>query len=91
VGMPVRVVATGVASYGPTVKATRYDEMTGVSSNDVRVRPPPRSCWDAMGMFATAMRPLGCTSSSAKRALNSGSSKQGKARRASAASNCVAA
>ena len=42
-------------------------------------------------MLPIAVSPAGCTSSIAKRALNSGSSKQGKARRASAASNCVAA
>jgi len=42
-------------------------------------------------MFAIAAFPDGWISSSEKQALNSGSSKHGNARRASAASNCVAA
>src|SRR6185295_12370783 len=90
-GMPDGVVTVGVNSYGPTVNATRYEEIFGVSRKRVRVRRSSRASWDVMGMFPIAAFPAGWISSSEKVALNSGSSKHGNARLASAASNCVAA
>ena len=38
-GIPLAVFASGVDSYGPTVKATRYEEIFGVSTKRVRWRP----------------------------------------------------
>ena len=48
-----------MASYGPTVNATRYDEMrTGVSRKRVRVRLSPSGFCDStgMGMFIDLSR-----------------------------------
>src|SRR5437870_5100248 len=82
VGTPLGVRASSVDSYGPTVKARRYGEILGVSTNRVRTRPSAMASLFSIGMFAIAARPAGWISSSAKRGLNSGSSKQGYARRA---------
>ena len=89
--IPVVVRAPGVASYGPTVNASRYEDITGVSRKTVRWRPVAAASVRSTGMFDMAARVASWISSTVNRALNSGSSKQGNARRASAASNCVTA
>ena len=65
--------------------------MTGVSRKTVRRRPVPTPSARSTGMFEIAARLASWMSSTVNRALNSGSSKQGNARRASAASNWVTA
>jgi hypothetical protein len=52
---------------------------------------PPSIRSEAMAVFDTAVRAGSMTRVLAKTALKAGSSQQGKARRASVASNCVAA
>src|SRR5438132_1295782 len=62
----VRVFAVSVASYGPTVKATRYDDMSGVSRKDVRCRPFASVSVRSIGMFAIAARHV-CGAGAAER------------------------
>ena len=51
---------SGVDSYGPTVNATRYEEMRmGVSRNVVRVLFSPTVSFFVCGMFASAVLPDG--------------------------------
>ena len=45
------------AANGPTVKATRYDEIFGVSRKVVRVRRSSSGSCDAIGIFAIAAFP----------------------------------
>ena len=89
--MPVAVETTSVPSNGPTANARRYGESGGVSPKRQRVRPPPSSLVSRRRAFAMATRPCGAVSSSAKRALKDGSSKQGKSRRDSAGQSVVIA
>ena len=58
-GMPDGVVTVGVNSYGPTVNATRYDEIFGVSRKRVRVRRSSTSSSETMGMLPIAAFPAG--------------------------------
>jgi hypothetical protein len=77
-------------SSAPTISATRYVESGGVSAKCVVADAPLR--WRRRtGAFEIVCSPAGAVTESWKRALRSGSSKQGKKRRASAASNCVTA
>ena len=89
----VRPTNTGsVASSSPTTKATRYVDMTIVSANRTAFVPgrgPGRV--SRARVFDTAASFSSTTSVAAKTALNAGSSQHGKARRASVASNWVAA
>ena len=62
-----------------------------VSSNRTRIRPLPRSSRSTSGPLEMAASPSGTIRVMANTALRSGSSQHGKARRASAASNCVVA
>ena len=80
-----------MASSGPTTKATRYVDITMVGANRTRTRPSPSGSRSVSAVLDTASRPSATTSVVAKVALNAGSSKQGKARRASVDSNWVAA
>ena len=77
-------------SNGPTAKATRYDGSGFVSANRT-TRVPPSTFSAATGVFESATSPAGTRSVSCHGTLNAGSSKQGKTRRASAASNWVTA
>src|SRR5438128_641900 len=54
VGTPLGVRASSVDSYGPTVKARRYGEILGVSTNRVRTRPSAMASVFSIGMFAIA-------------------------------------
>ena len=70
--------------------------MIGVVSNVYRVLVPPplplpRDFFEATGMFEIAVSPPRATIDMSNVALAPGSSKHGKARLASAASNCVVA
>ena len=89
-GMPP--TSTGCeTSSSPTTNATRYVDILIVSPNSTRTRPSPSDVRSTSGPFESATRPSATTSVIEKTALNSGSSKQGKARRACGASNWVAA
>src|SRR5262245_18676712 len=76
----------------PTAIATRYDDIFGVGANTM-------VCWVGAGPgvsdttlpFEIAMSPRSMVTVNENVALNAGSSKQGKARRASVDSNCVTA
>ena len=87
-----RATAIGLASSGPTSSATRYVDSGGVGANVSR-RPPRPSFSSRMTLpFDIAIAWLGTPATRSRQtALNAGSSKHGKTRRASAASNCVTA
>ena len=72
------------------MKATRYVDILMLSAKRTTFLPASMDS-DAMDVFDTAVRPGSMTRVVANTALKSGSSQQGKARRASVASNCVAA
>ena len=90
-GTPLRVRTGSVASMLPTQKVRRYDDSGGVSAKRHWRRPPGSSSVDSTGPLATAAASAGPVTASAKGALKVGSSKHGKARRASAGASCVAA
>ena len=79
-----------VDSSSPTTKATRYVDIFIVSAKVMTLRCPSRRS-DTMRVLETAVSAGSMASVLAKTALNAGSSQQGNARRASVASNCVAA
>ena len=62
-----------------------------VSSKDTSRQPLPAGVSEMMGALETAYRSSGTMRVTPKTALKSGSSKHGKARRASVLSNCVVA
>src|SRR5262245_30378858 len=79
-----------VASSSPTTYATRYVDIEIVSAKQTTFLP--RSVVsETTRVFETAVSAGSITSVDANTALKSGSSQQGNARRASVASNCVAA
>ena len=65
--------------------------MMGESANRTIDLPSDRTVRPTSDMFEMATRSLGTIRVTENVALNSGSSQHGKARRASAASNCVVA
>ena len=66
-------------------------DIRGVVSKRTAFLPPGAGSTPAMGMFEMASSSAGTTSVTSNVALTDGSSQQGKARRASVASNCVVA
>jgi hypothetical protein len=76
---------------GPTTKATRYVDIGMVSAKRMRTRPSSRAERSSSGPLDTASRSSATSSVTPKTALKAGSSQQGKARRASVASNWVTA
>ena len=89
-----RVPSSAVRSthlMSPTMKASRYVDITGVSENRTRLRPPSTADSSAIIVFETACKSSGTTSVTSNVAFIDGSSQHGKARRASVASNCVVA
>src|SRR5690242_19203568 len=79
-----------VASSSPTTNATRYVDITIESAKRTTLRPFSIVS-DTTAVFETAVRAGSIASVTANTALNDGSSQHGNARRASVASNCVAA
>ncbi len=65
--------------------------MEMVSSNCTRLRPSPSEVTDTSAPFETTKRFSSISTVTEKTAFMSGSSKQGKARRASVDSKCVVA
>src|SRR5215208_138955 len=83
-------VTGAVASSSPTMYATRYVDILMVSANTTTFLPASMRS-DTIDVFETAVRTGSITSVEANTALKSGSSQHGNARRASVASNWVAA
>ena len=79
-----------VVSSLPTTKATRYVDIFMVGENLMR-RFLPTGSLPTTGEFEMASTSGSTISATSKTALRSGSSKQGKQRRASTDSNCVVA
>src|SRR5579883_2328496 len=76
----------------PTANATRYDDILAVVANrTVCLFSPGPGVSDITRPFEIAVRSLSVVTAMSKVALNAGSSKEGKARRASVASNWVTA
>ena len=87
-----RTRATGLGTSGPTTSAIRYDDSGGVGPKVIRRAPGRSPSSRPAGLFEIATCPSGTPATvSCHVALKAGSSKQGKRRRASAASNCVTA
>src|SRR5262249_54068067 len=80
-----------VASSSPTTRATRYVDILMVSAKRTTLRPSPVGSSDTIAVLEIAVSRSGTTRVTENTALNAGSSQQGKARRASVASNWVAA
>src|SRR5436309_13873256 len=78
----------GTVSGGPTAIAIKYEGSGLVRANSTRVTAPVRR-WRAIGVLLTARSPAGTTSVMVQGILNSGSSQQGNASRASVSSNWV--
>src|SRR5438093_5550344 len=78
----------GVDSNGPTANATRYEGIGGDVLN-VTVAMPPCADRLASGVLASTIRSCGAVRVSVQGILNSGSSQQGNACRASVDSNWV--
>ncbi len=78
-------------SNSPTANATRYDGSGGERWNATSRHPGSAARSVSTGMFANARIDAGMVSVSFHVALRSGSSKQGRTRRASCGSNCVTA
>ena len=76
-------------SKGPTANATRYDGSGFVSSKRTAFIPPGSAVSAATGVLESAVSPSRTWSVSCQGTLYEGSSKQGKARRASMLSNWV--
>src|SRR5262249_15134890 len=85
---PTRVGS--VCSSSPTTMATRYVDMTIESAKRTILRGPSRVSL-ATRVFDATVRVGSTASVTLNTALKAGSSQQGNARRASVASNCVAA
>ncbi len=66
-------------------------ESGGVGRNCTRLRPPPSGSTFATGLFERTVLPVAVVTEIWNRAFMAGSSKQGKKRRASAASSWVKA
>ena len=76
----------------PTAIATRYVDIFGVVENRTTCLAPPDAGVSEMTRpFEIALSRASIVSEMSKVALNAGSSKPGKARRASVASSCVTA
>src|SRR5262245_5851812 len=75
-------------SKGPTVKATRYEGRGLVSAKRTTLVSPSVDSL-AIGVFEAATRARGTRRVTVQGVLNEGSSKHGKARRASISSNWV--
>jgi hypothetical protein len=84
-------MTAGVASSSPTTKATRYVDMRMLSAKVTARRPGPAGDSLITAVLEMAARPSGTTSVTPKTAFAAGSSQHGNARRASVASNWVAA
>ena len=80
-----------VASSSPTTKATRYVDILMVSAKVTARRPSSSVSSRSTAVLDTAARCGGTTRVTPKTALRAGSSQHGKPRRASVASNWVAA
>jgi hypothetical protein len=80
--------AASTTSNGPTAKAIRYVGSGGVAANATRVEPPSDVVF-AAAPLEMATFPLGTTRVTSNGVLKEGSSKHGKARRASTGSNWV--
>ncbi len=87
-----RTRATALGTMGPTTSAMRYDESGGVGAKVTRRPPRPSLSSRRATPFDSATASLGTPATATRQiALKAGSSKQGKTRRASAASNWVTA
>jgi hypothetical protein len=84
-------ITGGVASSSPTTKATKYVDILMVSAKRTTLRPSPNGSSDTIEVLEMATSRSGTTRVTENTALNAGSSQQGNARRASVASNWVAA
>ena len=83
-------VRADTASNSPTHQQSRYVDILGVWRKvTLRVSPSFWRMLVASGMLERASLSLGIVSESVNVAFRAGSSQQGKARRASRASNCV--
>ena len=88
----VALTITGsVATSSPTTKATRYVDILIESAKRTTFRPVPVGASSITLVLEIATRRSGTTSVTEKTALHAGSSQHGNARRASVASNWVAA
>ncbi len=83
---------TALGTIGPTMSAMRYDDSGGVGAKVTRRPPRPSLSSRVATPFDSATASPGTPDTAMRQtALKAGSSKQGKSRRASAASNCVTA
>ena len=78
-------------SKGPIDQASRYVGSGSVVAKRIDLKPEGSCFCSSSLVLATAMSAAGTVRVTSKGVLNAGSSKQGKALRASIASNCVKA
>ena len=81
--------AASTTSRGPTANARRYVGSASVTAKRWARRPSPRSAADTSAVLVMARSSRDVTTVMSKGVLKRGSSKQGNARRADSASNCV--
>ncbi len=80
---------TSTSSNGPTATAIRYVGKGGVGANRVAVQPSPWRVRAATAVLPWTAAPSGARTVTCHCAFHRGSSKQGKARRASIGSKSV--